>query len=243
LKRSEKFGSLSSEGQLLITKLLGVFYGVIIIGVTYVISQIGGIIQLSMALNGAAGGPLLGLFCLGFFVRQSNSKGAIVGVVLGVLGTMWFSLGALFAKKYHPILPSYTNSCQTFNHVSAMKLNLTAEVDTLSYDLTTTTPAPAHPSIADMDWSVKIYQLSFLLYPIIGCFFTFLVGIIVSICTGGQEKVNEQLLHPFIRRKVKKENDYNDNNDNNVKCTKIQSLTNTQEKHKTNSIEVSVIQR
>ncbi len=39
---------------------------------------------------------MLGLFLLGAFVEKVNQKGAIIGVILGVLLILWMSLSPIF---------------------------------------------------------------------------------------------------------------------------------------------------
>jgi len=54
-------------------------------------------------------GGMLGLFLLGAFSRRSSSRGAIVGVILGIAVIAWMSLSSLSddPSKYGNIFHSY----------------------------------------------------------------------------------------------------------------------------------------
>ena len=51
-----------------------ILFGLVVIGLTWVASKTGSILTAALALHGAIGGPLLGVFTLGMFVPAANSK-------------------------------------------------------------------------------------------------------------------------------------------------------------------------
>ena len=49
-------------------------YGVLAVGLAFMVSKFGGVLQASLAINGALSGPVLGVFSLGLFVPFANGK-------------------------------------------------------------------------------------------------------------------------------------------------------------------------
>ena len=52
----------------------GLLYGVLAVGLAFLVSKFGGVLQASLAINGALSGPILGVFSLGIFVPFANGK-------------------------------------------------------------------------------------------------------------------------------------------------------------------------
>lgn len=48
-------------------------YGVLTFGLVFVVQNMGGILQVTLTLNGLLGGVTLGLFALGIFFKSANS--------------------------------------------------------------------------------------------------------------------------------------------------------------------------
>ena len=90
--------SLSDAGAARLSKVFCAVLGAIIMALTWVASQLGGVLSAALALFGAIGGPLLGLFILGIFVPFANSVGAIVGVLSGLGLSLWMTVGAHIYK-------------------------------------------------------------------------------------------------------------------------------------------------
>lgn len=78
--------SSDPEGvQLSLARWLTLIYGVLVIGLAFVVSKLGPLLEASNKAIGLVGGPLLGLFLLGILVRRANTPGAIAGWFAGVL--------------------------------------------------------------------------------------------------------------------------------------------------------------
>lgn len=75
----------SSAHLLRLAKWLTLFYGVLIVLLSFVVERLGSLIEASNKAVGLVGGPLLGLFLLGMFSRRANATGAILGWFAGVL--------------------------------------------------------------------------------------------------------------------------------------------------------------
>ena len=84
---------LSDSMATLLGKILGVINGLLVLAVAYLASQLGNIMQTAIAINGAMGGPVLGLFSLGMFVESANEMGSVIGTILSLAFTSWVSFG------------------------------------------------------------------------------------------------------------------------------------------------------
>ena len=63
------------EWELPLTKLLSLGYGLLCLGVSYVVSKVGAsVLTASLTIFGAVGGPLLGVFTLGMFSTGANQR-------------------------------------------------------------------------------------------------------------------------------------------------------------------------
>ncbi|KAG7215929.1 hypothetical protein INR49_031525 [Caranx melampygus] len=169
-----------------VSKGLSFLYGALCIGMAGLASLMGGILQAAISIFGIIGGPLLGLFTLGILCPFANSKGALSGLVSGLVVSLWVGIGAQVypppPELTHP-LPLTTEGC---NFTATESLNWTATV--LPTQLHSITTAPVHklnsstirPELAD-NW----YALSYLYFSPIGTIITISVGLIVSLFTGG----------------------------------------------------------
>uniref|UniRef100_A0A4W3HX75 Sodium-coupled monocarboxylate transporter 1-like n=1 Tax=Callorhinchus milii TaxID=7868 RepID=A0A4W3HX75_CALMI len=185
--------NLSEEKLSWISKGLSLMYGLICIGMAALSSLMGGVLQAALTIFGIVGGPLLGVFLLGMILPCVTSIGAICGLVVGFLLTMWVGIGG---QIYGPLpdktlpLPLSTAGC-IFNN--------TEQPSTVTATLwSTMNPLTDHwivwlcfrPEIADT-W----YSLSYLYLSPLGTVVVFVVGLIVSMLTGGRtNQVNGDLL-------------------------------------------------
>uniref|UniRef100_A0A8C5HTF2 Sodium-coupled monocarboxylate transporter 1-like n=1 Tax=Gouania willdenowi TaxID=441366 RepID=A0A8C5HTF2_GOUWI len=126
---------------------------------------------LTLSVFGMISGPLLGLYLLGMFFRTPNSIGGLVGMVVGLVLTLWVGIGAQVypptAEKTNP-LPVSTAGCN----------------NTMGEDYTTATPwtspvtlptSPGvRPPLAD-SW----YSLSYLYFSLLGTLITVVTGLLV----------------------------------------------------------------
>ncbi|XP_022605033.1 sodium-coupled monocarboxylate transporter 1 [Seriola dumerili] len=175
-----------------ISKGLSLVYGALCIGMAGLASLMGGILQAAISIFGIVGGPLLGLFTLGILFPFANSKGALSGLVSGLVVSLWVGIGAQIypppSEMTRP-LPLSTEGC---NFTATDSLNWTSTA--LPTQLTSITTAPVHnldsrPGLAD-NW----YSLSYLYFSPIGTIVSISVGLIVSLLTRGYRlKVESRL--------------------------------------------------
>lgn len=159
------------------------------------------VLSLVMKIRGTFGGPIMGLFTLGIFFPWTNTKGALTGLVSGVVITGWITIGGLVEGKDPKNLrklPLSTENCPVpvSNFTSAPTTHVTANVTTDHViDLTTVASQPEK----EYKW---MYAVSYMYLSLIGVTVTVLVGLIVSFFTtpNDPEKMNPDLFEPLITR-------------------------------------------
>uniref|UniRef100_A0A671YHU4 Solute carrier family 5 member 8 n=1 Tax=Sparus aurata TaxID=8175 RepID=A0A671YHU4_SPAAU len=82
----------------------GLIYGVLCIGMAGLASLMGGILQAAISIFGIIGGPLLGMFTLGVLCPFANSKGVLLGLMSGLVVSLWLGIGA----QIYPPTPAMT---------------------------------------------------------------------------------------------------------------------------------------
>ncbi|KAM3924796.1 sodium-coupled monocarboxylate transporter 1-like [Leptodactylus fuscus] len=174
------FKSLSETKLFWISNGLSLLYGAVCIAMAGLASLLGGLLQAAISICGMMGGPLLGLFSIGILFPFANSLGALIGLLVGFAVALWVGIGA----QIYPPLPSRTMP----KYLSIEGCNFSAIVTnwTLTTALPTVTgiktdaPVSERPALAD-NW----YSLSYLYFSTIGTVITIIVGIIVSLLSGG----------------------------------------------------------
>nr|XP_046239062.1 sodium-coupled monocarboxylate transporter 1 [Scatophagus argus] len=169
---------------------LSVFFGALCIGMAGVASLMGSILQAALSIFGMISGPLLGLYLLGMLFRTSNSTGGLVGLIIGLVLTLWVGIGGQIypppAEKTNPLHLSTVDCNSTMGQTYTTPASWTSPV--------TLTPQPdVRPPLAD-SW----YSLSYVYLALFGSLTTIVSGLLVSVITGGckQEKTNPDL---FVR--------------------------------------------
>lgn len=74
LSQAPAFKNIKDRQQLVIIKILGAIYGVIIMGVSFGVGLLSGVIESSMLMTSATSGPLLGVFVLAMLVPCATNK-------------------------------------------------------------------------------------------------------------------------------------------------------------------------
>ncbi|NXH96158.1 SC5A8 protein, partial [Pachycephala philippinensis] len=169
------FKSLSEKKLSWISMGMSLFYGGVCIAMAALASLLGALLQAALSIFGMVGGPLLGLFALGILCSFANGIGAFVGLVSGFAISLWVGIGS----QIYPPLPERTKPL----YLSTAGCNISSgNITSTEIPLTTvfSTPGADRPALAD-NW----YSLSYLYFSTLGTLVTVVVGIIISLLTGG----------------------------------------------------------
>ncbi|XP_021109279.1 sodium-dependent multivitamin transporter isoform X2 [Heterocephalus glaber] len=173
---------------ILLSRSLAFGYGLLCLGMAYISSQMGPLLQAAISIFGMVGGPLLGLFCLGMFFPCANPPGAIVGLVVGLIMAFWIGIGSIVTSMGSGKAPSSLN-------VSSFSLpsNLTITTVTTLMPLTT---------LSRPTGLQRFYSLSYLWYSAHNSTTVIVVGLIVSLLTGGMRgrTLNPKTIYPVLPR-------------------------------------------
>jgi sodium-dependent multivitamin transporter 6 len=91
--------SISDERQGFVSKIFSIVLGAVVILLTYAVSYLGSILNAALSLFGVLSGPVMGVFFLGFFFPQANSRGGFIGFLASLFLQFWIFLGAQITKK------------------------------------------------------------------------------------------------------------------------------------------------
>lgn len=171
------------------SKLLALGYGLLCLGMAYLSSKLGPVLQAAISIFGMVGGPLLGLFCLGMFFPCANPAGAIVGLLAGLAMAFWVGIGSLVSSMGAAGGAPAANST-----APSPDANLTAA---LAATLLTPTAAPQSPTGLQ-----KFYSLSYMWYSAHNSTTVIVVGLLVSLLTGPTKgtAVDPRTIYPVLPR-------------------------------------------
>ncbi|XP_003499748.1 sodium-coupled monocarboxylate transporter 1 [Cricetulus griseus] len=176
------FKSLSEKSLSWISQGMSVLYGALCIGMAAVASLMGALLQAALSIFGMVGGPLLGLFSLGILVPFANSIGALAGLLAGFAISLWVGIGA----QLYPPLPERTlplsleiHGCNSTRNGSDWMSTTEMPFSTSAFQIHNVERTPLMDN-----W----YSLSYLYFSTIGTLVTLLVGILISLSTGGRKQ-------------------------------------------------------
>ncbi|EZA55610.1 hypothetical protein DMN91_009076 [Ooceraea biroi] len=198
---------LRDTQQVRVIKIIGVIYGLLIIGISFLVAMLSGVIESSMLMTSATSGPLLGVFILAMLVPCANWKGAAAGMIFSHVTTLWITFGHLSLGTKVDTLPLSTENChnETFSSWVTKPISLESEFSTpsntswMDVQRNMTQSLTADESANPLD---VLYGITYMYYAFIGSMTTVIVGIIVSLLTADAEadKYEEHLLHPIARK-------------------------------------------
>lgn len=197
---------LKDTQQLRTIKIIGVIYGLLIIGISFLVAMLSGVIESSMLMTSATSGPLLGVFILAMLVPCANWKGAAAGMIFSHVMSLWITFGHLSLGIVTELLPLSTENChnETFSSWVTQPISLEqysmANVSATTSIYEIVTPSPASDKSSDP--LNVLYGITYMYYALIGSLSTVVVGIVVSLVTADAEtdKYEEHLLHPAARK-------------------------------------------
>lgn len=190
LSQMPVFSNLKDTQQLHLIKAVGLIYGFLIIGISFLVGMLPGVIESSMLMTSATSGPLLGVFVLAMLVPCANWKGASAGMVFSHITTLWLTFGRLMLNLPVENLPLSVDSCanDTFSPHVMRPANIWSEkAQNEIVEEVSTSPLE------------YVYGITYMYYALIGSLTTIMVGILVSLLTADPkgDVYEEHLLHPM----------------------------------------------
>ncbi|KAG8438220.1 hypothetical protein GDO86_008782 [Hymenochirus boettgeri] len=187
------FKNISDRKGTWISKGLCVLFGALCTAMAVVASLMGGVIQAAQSIHGMCGGPILGLFTLGIIFPCTNWKGALGGLLTGILLSFWVGIGGYVYPppevKMRP-LELRTDGCLLAN----LTQNTTEAFSTSIPTTLSATTSPERSVLAD-NW----YSLSYMYYSTVGFLGCVIAGLLISGVTGHESGRN---IRPLLIRPV-----------------------------------------
>lgn len=165
------FPALSETRAIMLSRSLAFGYGLLCLGMAYISSHLGSVLQAAISIFGMVGGPLLGLFCLGMFFPCANPPGAIAGLLAGLIMAFWIGIGSIVTRMTSAVTSPTLNESTSF-----LPSNLT---------ITTVTMLMPSTTLSKPTGLQRFYSLSYLWYSAHNSTTVIVVGLIVSLLTGG----------------------------------------------------------
>ncbi len=190
---SKVWKDMSDSRYLMITRLLALVFGALNIATTMLVGQLGNILPAIIGLVGITNGPVCAVFILGFFCRRANSKGTLVGFVVGTAVGIWLFVGSLFYQPPPDSLPLSTDGCEYYQ--SAVDEASNSSVMTTMMSMATNATTTAQPTARP--FMIELYNLSRLWYPMVCMILVVVVGLVASLifeAVYGEEDVDSTLL-------------------------------------------------
>uniref|UniRef100_A0A8D0VFB4 Sodium-dependent multivitamin transporter n=1 Tax=Sus scrofa TaxID=9823 RepID=A0A8D0VFB4_PIG len=182
------FPHFSEARATMLSRIIAFGYGLLCLGMAYISSQMGPVLQAAISIFGMVGGPLLGLFCLGMFFPCANPPGAIVGLLAGLVMAFWIGIGSIVTNMAPGTAPPPANG-SSFS---------------LPSNLTTVTVATLMPSttLSKPTGLQRFYSLSYLWYSAHNSTTVIVVGLAVSVLTGEMRgrTLNPRTIYPVWPR-------------------------------------------
>ncbi|XP_070184134.1 sodium-coupled monocarboxylate transporter 1-like isoform X2 [Littorina saxatilis] len=182
-----------------VSKLLVAGYGLGAVGLAWVVSQLGGILQALYVVFGILNGPVLGVFTLGMFFPWANAWGAVVGEIVSLAVLLWIGLGALLNQVTTPMNPTSTVACNW----TAMGVSTTT-VSSLNATAILAVNTTVAGDIAESEAGMlePLYRMSYMWYTGLGMIIVWGVGLLVSFITGATDpsSLDPRLICPLVSK-------------------------------------------
>ncbi|GAB1599025.1 sodium-dependent multivitamin transporter-like, partial [Argonauta hians] len=160
-------GSMSGH----ITMTLTFIFGFVAMGFSFGLNYLGSnILHIALIVLNVISGPIAGMFILGFFIPNANTKGALIGFTLAAIMTIWLGIG---------------------NVMTNIKL-ATRHANTTTNATNDTQCVPMLPVDRNLyknrsGWD-GFHSISYLWFGFIPIAIVFIFGSLISLITGGSSK-------------------------------------------------------
>jgi len=185
---------MSGKGQTILTRCLAIFFGLVTIVLAFCAESMGKLVlQIVNSMFGCVGGPLTGVFILGMFFPFVNNWGALAGMVISLVLSVWIGVGGVVHKVPLPNLPLSIDQC--FNNFSIIHANSSWATEGEWINATIALNDPHKDESHDF---LAIYGLSYMYYALFAVIVCVGIGIPVSLITGGNKEAEEMDERLFV---------------------------------------------
>ncbi|KAL5016160.1 hypothetical protein ScPMuIL_005749 [Solemya velum] len=203
-------GNINSLAAPTITKLIVGLGGAVIIGLAFVAMQLEGTItQITHSVLAASSGPLLGVYLLGLTFPWASSTGAIVGCLLSFILSAVMSVGSnLYPMPYQSSPPVPILGCAEYENSTTLPVSTSGFIEqfnsTHSFQINGATvltdAASDNTTFSNQSDVPEFFCVSFLWYHLIGVLCTYLLGVLVTVVSGGckQTPADPELVIPLL---------------------------------------------
>ncbi|CAF4921155.1 unnamed protein product [Pieris macdunnoughi] len=208
------FRDITDKQQLTAIKIIGIIYSIIIMIMSLFVRFVNGVVEANMLVTSATSGALLGVFLLATLFPMANGKGALCGMIVSHVMTIWMAMGRLlYVNTKVDMLPLSVETCP---NATAQALNPRHMAVVVNETLSRYAPVfeaidsshTAKKAVSDnilFDSLMKFYSISYMWYAVIGTLVCVLCGVIVGYLTNQEsDKFDERLLHPLVARMARK---------------------------------------
>lgn len=225
----KKVCKVSGRLEILITKLIALGFGAITIGVAFLAQRMGSVLDMVLLLSGAIVGPQMGTFFLGALCPFANGKSVMVAFVTGQLFCMSFNVYTIIQNRPGRRFPTYVDGCDALNGTSAL---LGGVLETQS-PMNLTSAMAMDTILGNQNEINFILNISPFFMPFMGWAITVLVGIVMSLLTGGSnlDYLDPSYLSPVVRRFAGKKKINNETKVTEQEIPTINQRESTPEKH------------
>lgn len=217
LSHLPQFKGMPDKKQLQIIKFIGSVYGLMIMGVGFLVQLLSGVIESAQLMTSATSGPLLGVFLLAILVPFANWKGAAVGIIMSHLIILSVTFGHLQLDKTVHFLETSIDGCTNDTFSSDIQQPAMSMLVSLSHNnpiivdhwmenatksaLMETAQSTSTPLTNLLN---EIFSISYMYYSFIGTCITVIIGSIVSLLTMSKDDAYEsRYIHPFVFKLAK----------------------------------------
>ncbi|XP_059804250.1 sodium-coupled monocarboxylate transporter 1-like [Hypanus sabinus] len=190
---SKSWKHYSEHKRALISKLLAMIFGLATMGMAGITSLFQeNVMQLARSIDGLILGPILGVFTLAALFPNCNGKGAFVGMLIAFAASL--SLGICShvyppADKFTRKLKTSTEGCHLFNITVLTPMNRSSFISNM-------VKSPTSDKTESM--IENIGSLSYGYYTPVGCLIAIIIGLLISLATGGAKNVDPTLIAPIL---------------------------------------------
>ncbi|KAL3977449.1 transmembrane protein 25 [Sarotherodon galilaeus] len=142
-------------------------------------------------IGGVSGSPMFGLFVLGILCPFANSTGGLFGLAFGFAASLFVSIGSMLSYADPEMTRPLSLSTEGCNFTTPGSLNWTTALPTQMNSFTMAQVQDGATHLLARNW----HSPSYLYFSVIGFITTVIVGVIVSLYTGGlKQKVDPSLM-------------------------------------------------